>query len=110
MIAEKRKAPRTNSHIVVQMNLPGEFPKYCGYIENLSERGLGVISLESFKAGTNLTISFVLPGSIDQIMAVVNIVRMEHSMGMLNYHACTFENLSQNDCQKISRFIQENAA
>lgn len=110
MITEKRKASRTNSHIVVEMNLPGEFPRYCGYIENLSERGLGVISLDSFQAGTKLTISFVLPGTIDRVTTVANLVRNEPSMGMLNYYAFTFENLSQTDCQKITRYIRENAA
>jgi len=110
MIIEKRKASRFNSHIVVEMNLPGEFPRYCGYIENLSENGMGVISLDSFQDGVKLNISFVLPGSIDRVTVVANIVRAESSMGMLNYYAFSFENLSQNDCQKISRFIQEYAA
>lgn len=110
MIIEKRKALRTTSHIVVEMNLPGEFPRYCGYIENLSENGMGVISLDSFQAGVKLNISFVLPGSIDRVAATANIVRAESNVGMLNYYAFSFENLSQNDCQKISRFIQENAA
>ncbi len=110
MITEKRKTSRTNSHIVVEMNLPGEFPRYCGYIENLSENGMGVISLDSFQAGVKLNISFVLPGSIDRVTAVANLVRAESSVGMLNYYAFTFENLSQNDCQKISRYIRENVA
>ncbi len=110
MSNEKRKTPRTNSHIVVEMNLPGEFPKYCGYIENLCENGMGVISLDSFQPGTKLTISFVLPGSIDRIMTIASVIRTQPSMGMLNYYAFTFENISQADCQKITRFIRENAA
>lgn len=110
MDTEKRKSPRTNSHIVVEMNFPGEFPKYCGYIENLSERGMGVISLDSFQIGTKLTVSFVLPGTIDRITTVANIIRTQAGMGMLNYYAFTFENISQADCQKITNFIRENAA
>lgn len=110
MVTEKRKAPRTNSHIVVEINLPGELPKYCGYIENLSENGIGVISLDNFQPGTKLTISFVLPGSIDRINTGASIIRNQPSMGLLKYYACTFENINSDDCQKITRFIKENAA
>lgn len=110
MITEKRKAPRTNSHIVVEMSLTGEFPRYCGYIENLSENGIGVISLDSFQVGDKLTISFVLPGTIDRVTTPATLVRNEPSMGMLNYYAFTFEDLSQTDCQKITNYIRENAA
>ena len=109
-MTEKRKAQRANSHIVVEMGLPGEFPRYCGYIENLSECGLGVISLDSFWVGDKLTVSFVLPGTIDRVTAVAALVRSEPSMGMLNYYAFTFENLSETDCLKINRYIRENAA
>lgn len=110
MITEKRKAPRTKSHIVVEMSLSGEFPRYCGYIENLSENGIGVITLESFQVGDKLTVSFVLPGTIDRITAAATLVRTGPSMGMLNYYAFTFDNLSQSDCQKIANYIRENAA
>ncbi len=110
MFTEKRKAPRTNSHIVVQMNLPGEFPKYCGYIENLSEGGIGVLTLDTFQVGTQLNISFVIPGTIDRVTTLATIVRNEAGMGMLNYYAFTFGNISQTDCQKITRFIRENVA
>lgn len=110
MNTEKRKAPRTNSHIVVEMSQPGEFPRYCGYIENLSENGIGVISLDSFQVGGKMAISFVLPGTIDRVTTVATVVRKEPSMGMLNYYAFTFENLSQTDCLKITRYIRENAA
>lgn len=110
MIAEKRKALRTNSHIVVEMGLPEEFPRYCGYIENLSENGIGVISLDSFQVGEKLTISFVLPGSIDRVSTDATVVRNEPNTGMLNYYALTFENLNETDCRKITRYIRENAA
>lgn len=110
MVTEKRKTPRTNSHIVVEMNLPGEFPKHCGYIENMCENGIGVISLDSFQPGTKITISFILPGSIDRINAIASIIRNQPSMGLLQYYACTFENINSDDCQKITRFIKENAA
>jgi hypothetical protein len=110
MNTEKRKSPRTNSHIIVEINLPGEFPKYCGYIENLSERGMGVISLDTFQPGTKLTVSFVLPGTIERITTVANIIRTQPGMGTLNYYALTFENISQADCLKINDFIRENAA
>lgn len=110
MIIEKRKAPRTKTHIVVEMSLSGEFPRYCGYIENLSENGIGVISLDSFQVGDKLTVSFVLPGAIDRVTTVATLVRNGPSMGMLNYYAFTFDNLSQTDCQKIKNYMRENAA
>jgi len=110
MKTEKRKAPRTKSHIVVEIGLPGEFPRYCGYIENLSECGLGVISLNSFQVGDKLIVSFVLPGTIDRVTAVASLVRNEPSVGMLNYYAFSFENLNETDCRKINRFIKENVA
>lgn len=110
MITEKRKAPRTQSHIVVEMSSTGEFPRYCGYIENLSENGIGIISLDSFQVGDKLTVSFVLPGTLDRVTTVATLVRNEPSMGILNYYAFTFEGLSQTDRQKIMNYIQENAA
>lgn len=110
MITEKRKASRAKSHIVVEMSLNGEFPRYCGYIENLSENGIGVITLDSFQVGDKLTISFVLPGTIDRVTTGATLVRTGPGMGMLNYYAFTFDNLSQTDCQKIKNYIRENAA
>lgn len=109
MITERRKASRTNSHIVVEMSLGGEFPR-CGYIENLSENSIGVITLDSFQVGDKLSISFVLPGTIDRVSTGATVVRTGPSMGMLNYYAFTFDNLSQNDSQKITNYIRENAA
>jgi hypothetical protein len=111
MITEKRKAKRINSHIVVEMGLPGEFPRYCGYIENLSEKGIGVISLDSFQVGEKLTLNFVLTGTVDRVTTVAAVVRKEEqSIGILNYYALTFEGLSQTDYLKITRYIRENAA
>lgn len=110
MYTEKRKSPRTNSHIVVEMNLSGEIPKYCGYIENLSERGMGVISLDTFQPGTILTVSFILPGTIERITTSAKIIRTQPGMGILKYYALTFEDINQADCLKINDFIRENAA
>ena len=109
MITEKRKASRTKSHIVVEMSLSGEFPR-CGYIENLSENSIGVITLDSFQVGDKLTVSFILPGTIDRISTGATLVRTGPGMGMLNYYAFTFDNLSQTDFQKITNYIRENAA
>lgn len=110
MVTEKRKAPRVNSHILTEISLPGEFPKYCGYVENLSECGIGLISLDSFQVGAELNISFVLPGTVDRVTTVATVVRAEPSVGMLHYYAFTLDKIDEADCRKIARYIRESAA
>ena len=110
MFNEKRNVPRIDSHIMVEMNLPGQFPRYCGYIENLCENGIGIISLDSFPTGTNLIVSFVIPGIVERITTNANIVRIGPNVGMLNYYAFTLKSLDEADRLKINQYIRENAA
>jgi hypothetical protein len=108
MDQEYRKESRINTHIVTEITVEGEVNNYCGYIENLSKEGIGVISLEQLEPGAKVIHSFYLAGVSGKIKPQATLVHSEKGGYNLNYYGFKFDNLTEKENKAIERYMQEN--
>lgn len=108
MDQEYRKESRINTHIVTEITIEGKIYNYCGYIENLSKEGMGVISLEQFEPGVRVTHSFYLAGVSGKITPQATLVHSEKGAYNLYYYGFKFENLTEKENKSIERYMLEN--
>lgn len=107
MFNEKRQVPRVNTHIMAEMKTGDDTERLCGYIENLSEKGMGIISLDSFEKGTRLFSNFVIPGTAQKLNPKVSVLNSKNTMHNLYYHSLCFDSISAADRDAIHQYIQE---
>lgn len=108
MFTEKRNGPRVNTHIVTELSLTEDSFRMCGYIENLSENGMGILSLENFAPGTQVITSFFLPGTAKRISTKAIVVNSNQKVCNLNYYSVRFENIDKLDREAIADFVHGN--
>jgi c-di-GMP-binding flagellar brake protein YcgR len=107
MFQEKRQVPRVSTHIMAEIKAGDDSERLCGYIENLSEKGMGVISLDSFEKGTRLYSNFVIPGTDQKLNPKVSVLNSKNTMHNLYYHSLCFDSISAADRDAIHQYIQE---
>jgi hypothetical protein len=109
MEQDLRKESRLNTHIVAEISIEGEFPNYCGYIENLSTEGMGLISLEMFNSETKYALGFYLAGVSGKISPKTTLVHSEKGAYNLYYHGFKFDSLTEEERRAIELYLIENA-
>lgn len=107
MFNEKRQVPRVNTHIMTEMKTGDDSERLCAYIENLSEKGMGVISLDNFEKGARLYSNFVIPGTAKKLNPRVSVLNSKNTVHNLYYHSLCFDSISAADRDAIHQFIQE---
>lgn len=105
MMFEKRKSPRLSTHIVAKMSESQELQSFYGYIENLSESGLGIVSMDLLKPVSRLTCSFFLDGISQKINVIASLIHTRKDVDMVYYYGFRFDYLSQNDHETIRNYI-----
>ncbi len=108
MFQENRKESRIGTHIIAEIEKEGGFHKHCGYIENLSKDGMGIISLEPFRPGETVISSFYLNEIPVKINSKASLVHSEMGDCNLYYHGFKFDDLSEKDQRAIENFVKEN--
>lgn len=113
-IFDNRKSIRLNTHIVLEMVFPGSGLQHYGYIENLCEGGMGVISLDAFRVGTQVYTTFDIPDSGERICPKASVLHSRVSEdskgGSLPYIGFRFDSLNDRERASIRRYIQGNLA
>jgi hypothetical protein len=107
MFTEKRQVPRVNTHIVAEMKENDDSERLCAFIENLSEKGMGIISLDSFNKGTRLQSNFFIPGTVTKVSTKSAVLNSKNTVHNLYYHSLCFDGLSATDREAINRYIRE---
>lgn len=107
MVHEKRQVPRVNTHIMAEMKMGDNSERLCAYIENISEKGMGVVSLDSFEKGTRLFSNFIIPGTVQKINPKVSVLNSKNTKYNLYYHSLCFDSISTADREAIHQYIQE---
>ncbi len=105
---ECRKESRINTHIAAEIFIDGRVHSDCGYIENLTKEGVGMLSLEQFEAGQKLTLSFYLAGVCGKISPTATVVRSQKGIYSLFNYGLKFDNLTEKDAQAIEKYMLEN--
>jgi hypothetical protein len=109
MFEEKRVFPRVDTHISAGMILPDSEQQQFGYIENMSEDGIGIVSLEYIRPGTRISAGFFLPDQNDKISTTATMVHIQKNMGMVYYYGFQFEYLRESDREMLRQYISKNA-
>jgi c-di-GMP-binding flagellar brake protein YcgR len=104
MYQEKRTVPRVNTHIVTEISIPGKQGRFCGYIENLSEKGMGVLSMDTLEKGSQILSAFFLHGE-RKIHSTASVVNSQDRNYNLFYYSFCFNDLSEPDREAIYQYI-----
>ena len=107
MFSEKRQVPRVNTHIVTEMQAMNDSERLCAYIENISEKGMGIISLDSFEKGAHLDSHFILPGTLKKVNTKVSVLNSKNTIHNIYYHSLCFDSISAADREAIYQYIRE---
>ena len=110
MSDERRVSPRVTTHIVLEMMIVGEAKRYIGYVENLSESGIGIVSLEPLATEKPVTLGFYVSDAAGKLSPTVSLVHTRIGPDTLYYHGFRFEQIRETERESISQFIQEQLA
>jgi hypothetical protein len=106
---EYRKESRINTHIALEICIEGDMHSYCGYIENLTREGMGVISLDQLETGAKVTLSFYMAGITGKISPQATLIHVEKGIYNLYNYGFKFENLNEKENKAIEQYMRENS-
>jgi hypothetical protein len=103
---EKRKTIRIKTHSAVKLVSSRGLKLFYGYLDNISEAGMGVVSPEQIIPGSRFTCGFFLGNNSDKINAIATMVHDARGNDSLNYYGFRFDYISAIDHQIISVFVE----
>jgi hypothetical protein len=103
---EKRKTVRIKTHSAVKLVSSRGLKLIYGYLDNISESGMGVVSLEQIMPGSRFTCGFFLGNATDKINTIATLVHGEQGNDLINYYGFRFDYISPTDHQMISVFVE----
>jgi hypothetical protein len=104
---ERRRFPRVDTHIVVKMVNKFTQTEHLGYIENISEGGIGVVSMDSLPSGSQLATIFFLPEIARKLTPHGYVVYSRKGTELANYYGICFRSLPETDQSIITGFIRD---
>ena len=108
MSETKRKFLRVETHIIAELKSSDEILKHYGYIENLSEEGICVVTLDSFEANEGIIVSFSIPDKAIKLNLQVSLVYSTVREDALYYHGFRFDSLNEEERAAIAVYVQRN--
>ncbi|HBF38709.1 MAG TPA: hypothetical protein DDW50_15500 [Firmicutes bacterium] len=108
MDQEFRKESRINTHIAAEIFIDGQTHSDCGYIENLTTEGIGMLSLDQFETGQKLTLSFYLAGIGGKMTTKATVVHLQKGIYNLFNYGLRFDNLTEKESRAIEQYMVEN--
>lgn len=104
---EKRQNPRVDTHIVAEMKVYDDSERLCAYIENLSEKGMGIISMDTFEKGTQLHSKFFIPGTVTKVSPKASVLNSKNTAQNIYYHSLYFDSISSAEREAINQYIRD---
>ncbi len=105
---ECRRESRINTHIAAEIFIDGRTHSDCGYIENFTREGVGMLSLDQFEVGQKLTLSFYLAGICGKISPKATVVHSQKGIYNLFNYGLKFDNLTEKETKAIEQYVIEN--
>jgi hypothetical protein len=103
---EKRKTIRIKTHSAVKLVSSRDLKLIYGYLDNISETGMGIASPEQIMPGSRFTCGFFLGDHTDKINAIATMVHGIKGNDSINYYGFRFDYISSIDHQMISVFVE----
>jgi hypothetical protein len=104
---ERRRFPRVDTHIVIKLVNRFTQTEHLGYIENISEGGLGVAALDTFAAGSQFGTVFFLPENSRKLTPQAYIVHIRKGTELAQYYGLCFRSLSETEQNAIADFTRQ---
>jgi hypothetical protein len=106
-VMEKRKNMRLKTHSAAKLVSSIELKRLYGYLDNLCEDGMGIISPDSVLPGSRFTCGFFLGDSTDKINTIATLVHTQIGTDTIHYYGFRFDYISPQDRMMISRYIEK---
>jgi c-di-GMP-binding flagellar brake protein YcgR len=103
---EKRKTVRIKTHSAVKLVSSRGLKLIYGYLDNISETGMGIVSPEQIMTGSRFTCGFFLGNNVDKINTIATMVHVAKGNDSINYYGFRFDYISSTDHQMISGFVE----
>jgi len=106
MIQERRKKSRVPSHLSLEMVNRERGERYQGYVENLTDEGIGILAFDYIMPKTLLSCEFLVGGNTIKVKTAATVTHVRKDLGMMYYYGCQINYLSANDREVIQTFIK----
>jgi hypothetical protein len=107
LFMEKRKTVRIKTHSAVKLVSSRGLKLIYGYLDNICEAGMGIVSPEQIIPGSRFTCGFFLGNNTDKINTIATMVHVTKGNDAINYYGFRFDYISVSDHRMISFFIEK---
>ena len=105
---EKRKHQRARAYSKIKLSNSREALQVDGFIENVSEGGLGIASPNLIAVGTILTCTFSLDGKDEKITTLGTPVHIKKDANSFFYYGVRFEHIAEPYQCLIREYIKKH--
>lgn len=104
---ERRGGDRVNLHSIAKISDPehGKVRDYYGYIENLSETGIGLISTDVIPEGERMECTFFMEGVARKLSLMATLVNVRAGEDRSYHYGFRFEYVDEADRRLIKDYI-----
>ncbi|HEY8463834.1 MAG TPA: PilZ domain-containing protein [Bacillota bacterium] len=102
---EKRKKLRIKTHSAAKLVSSTQLKLIYGYLDNLSEDGMGIMSPEWLAPGSRFTCGFFLKDGTEKVNTIATLVHTSKGIDSIYYHGFRFDYISSLDRQAVADFI-----
>lgn len=106
---EKRNNIRIKTHSAAKLVSSIQLKRFYGYLDNLSENGMGIISPDKVLLGSRFTCGFFLGDSTEKINTIATVVRVQEGNESVRYYGLRFDYISTEDRRAVSDFIAKES-
>jgi c-di-GMP-binding flagellar brake protein YcgR len=103
---ERRRFTRVETHIVIKLINKFTQTEHLGYIENISEGGIGVVSLDLLPSGSQFATIFFLPEISRKLTPHGYVVYSRKGTELANYYGICFRSLPETDQSIIAGYVR----
>lgn len=111
VMEEKRRMARVNTHLVTRMTMVAselnESRHIYGYIENISESGIKIASLDLIGPQTRLSCCFYLNPAENKLNPLGTVIYRNSAVDMVYYFGLHFDYISTRERELIQEFIEK---
>lgn len=104
-MVEKRRHKRVKIHTAIKISNSREGVHLNGFIENISENGMGVVLPELIVLGKSFTCNFSLGNEDERLNLLGTPVYVKIDANSFYYYGFRFEHINDNDRQAIQNYI-----
>ncbi|HYH02799.1 MAG TPA: PilZ domain-containing protein [Bacillota bacterium] len=104
---EKRNKVRIKTHSAAKLVSSIQLQRVYGYLDNLSEDGMGIITPDLITPGARFTCGFFLGDSTQKVNTVATMVHVQKGLNSVYYYGFRFDYISSDDRKTVSEYVNQ---